>query len=80
LKNVTFIAEPSSLRSPKEFCEPNKNPHSVTDEDDPIDTVQHVEDEGPSERSSTSLSSPKKYMFVHSFDLNVPYDENDDNQ
>jgi len=71
------LQNPLTLRNPKEFCESDKHSHSMIDKDN---NVQHVKNEGPSERPSTSSSNPKRSIFVHSFDLNVPYDENDDNQ
>jgi len=80
LKNVICITESSTLRSPKQFCEPDKYPHLVINKDEPIDVIQHEEDGGPSEKPSISSHNPKISMFEHPFDLNVPYHKNDNSQ
>lgn len=75
MKNKIFLfQEPSTLRSPREFCERHTVPHSVIDQNNPIDTNKPLEVEDPSERPITSSSDTGRTMFVNSIDLNKNYD------
>jgi len=73
--NIFISGNPSTLRSPRQFCEPDRYPHSVTDDEDPIEDNQYSEDEYPSEMPSTFPSPAGRIMFVPSFDLNETYIE-----